>query len=305
MSVRLLSLLFATLLLGCGDQAPPSESGDRLTVYTSFFPTTDFARRIGRDAVEVTCPLPPDADPIFWEPGADVLAAYQAADLIVLNGAGLEKWVVTRSLPGSKVVDCAASFEADWLKYEHATTHSHGGGGEHTHQGIDGHTWLDPELAEVAVGAIEAALAERRPSQAAAFAQRADALRAALDSLDAGLRELSRTLGERPLWTNHPAYNYLARRYGWTVVNFDIDPASELSTEARTQLVTALEAANGAPAAILFEAEPIPTLRTALEGLGLRPVEFSPGEGPPDDAAGGYIGLMRANIARLGAALEG
>ncbi len=301
MRTHLVLCALALAFAGCGDQSAPDDGIPR--VYTTFFPTTDFARHIGGAEVEVVCPLPADADPIFWEPDAEALAAYQAADLIVLNGAGFERWVATRSLPASKIVDCARDFEDEWLSYENATTHSHGAAGEHTHEGLDGHTWLDPAFARRAVDAIESGLARCLPERTAVFAERAEALRAELDSLDLGLRALAEPLAGRPLWTNHPAYNYLARRYGWQVVNFDIDPEAPLSDDVRAQLGAAL--ADGAPAAMLFEAEPVAELRTALEALGLRPVEFAPGEMPPEGAAeGGYIALMHANIRRLQAALR-
>ena len=43
------------------------------------------------------------------QPSDELLAAYQRADLIVLNGAGFAKWVAGASLPPSRVVDTAAS----------------------------------------------------------------------------------------------------------------------------------------------------------------------------------------------------
>ena len=40
--------------------------------------------------MEVVCPVPEDEDAIFWNPDADMLAEYQAADLIVVDGNPLE-----------------------------------------------------------------------------------------------------------------------------------------------------------------------------------------------------------------------
>ena len=39
------------------------------------------------DLIDVTYPGPADEDPAFWQPGAEEIAAYQSADLILLNGA--------------------------------------------------------------------------------------------------------------------------------------------------------------------------------------------------------------------------
>ena len=145
---RLLVLL--ALLAACGERSPGGAPPSRAIplVYTTFYPTTYFAARIGGARVRVVCPLPDGEDPIFWLPDAETIRAYQQADLIVVNDAGFEKWVDKVSLPDAKVVRTARPFRAEWLTYEKAVEHSHGKGGEHAHQGTDGHTWLDPRLAK-------------------------------------------------------------------------------------------------------------------------------------------------------------
>ncbi|RLA05886.1 MAG: zinc ABC transporter substrate-binding protein, partial [Gammaproteobacteria bacterium] len=57
------------------------------------YPLAYFAERIGGEQVEVGFPVPADVDPAFWSPAADAVAAYQAADVIILNGATYAKWV--------------------------------------------------------------------------------------------------------------------------------------------------------------------------------------------------------------------
>ena len=126
--------------------ADTSTAAAPLTVYTTFYPTTYFTQRIGGSHVEVTCPLPDDADPIFWQPDRNTIMAYQKAALIILNGADFEKWALTASLPTGRIVDTARNFTDQFITYE-SVTHSHGPGGDHTHEGIDGHTWIDPTLA--------------------------------------------------------------------------------------------------------------------------------------------------------------
>jgi len=126
--------------LGCKEQASeqtaaptdqPARTVETPTVSPTFYPTEYFPSRIGGDHVLVTLPLPPDADPIFWQPSREQIAAYQEADLIVINGADFEKWIATASLPESRIVDTAAAFEDDFVTYE-TTTHAHGPGG-HEH----------------------------------------------------------------------------------------------------------------------------------------------------------------------------
>ena len=69
------------ILLACGG-SDPAQNGKREgppVVYTTFYPTTYFAQRIGGDLVKVVCPLPEGEDAIFWQPDDETLAALQGA----------------------------------------------------------------------------------------------------------------------------------------------------------------------------------------------------------------------------------
>ena len=61
-------------------------------------PSPVFAERIAGQLVEVRFLVPADLDPAFWQPASEDVTTMQAADLILLNGAGYEKWLPTISL---------------------------------------------------------------------------------------------------------------------------------------------------------------------------------------------------------------
>jgi len=267
---RALALL--CVLAACGDEpgvASPERVG-KPVVRTSFYPVTYFTERIAGDLVRVDCPLPADADPIFWHPDADAIRTYQEADLVVLNGAKFEKWALSVSLPENRVVRSADRFPDEWITFEEASAHKHGPSGTtHTHEGVDGHTWMDPVLAKRQAAAIRDALKRLLPESAASLDSRFDALAKDLDALDELFRALP-TEG-RILVATHPAWNYPARRYGWKLVN-DPDAAGDVR---------------------LWEGDP--------GAEGPREVRFSPCE---QDDGEDYLAAMRGNLARLRAALE-
>ena len=300
----LLSVLFLAACGGDDAPAPADGSPDRGTVYTTFYPTTWMAERIAGDLVEVVCPLPDGADPIYWQPSREALAAYQAADLVLLNGAGFEKWVQGASLPPSRTVDSAAGFEDRWVEYEHATTHSHGAEGEHTHAGLDGHTWVDPQLARAQGDAILAGMQRAFPQHAEAFGVNHGAMDADLAALDARLASLVERLDGVALFASHPAYNYLARRFDLHIENFDLDPDD---TAVPAETVESIAAGRGdRPAILLWEGPPAAPLPAELAEV-LTFVLFSPCELPDraEVAAGNdYLSLMQANLERLEAALD-
>lgn len=273
-------------------------------VVTTFYPTTYFAQRIAGDRVEVVCPLPDGADPIFWHPSRDVLAQYQGARLVIVNGADFERWLPTVSLPQSRVVDTAAGFKERFLKFQTAT-HSHGAGGTHTHEGIDGHTWVDPQNAKMQAKALADALARAFPAHASAFATGLAALQADLDALAARAAEVTPLLAGVKLLASHPAYDYLAARHGWTLHNLDLDPDAALSADD----LAAIEKAKGdaSRCVLLWEGSPGPATTQQLDSLGVASVLFSPAENvsPADLAAGqDYLAIMRGNFDRLVAALQ-
>ena len=169
----------------CGVLTAAGFADDRPTVYTTFYPTTYFAQRIGGDVAQVVCPCPADADPAYWMPKDEAIAAYQKADLIVINGASFEKWLPKVTLPESRIVDTARPLRDTLIKLEQAVTHSHGPEGEHVHHGIDGHTWVDPMNAKTQAREILKALVRKLPAQKVAFERNFAALAKDLDVLDA------------------------------------------------------------------------------------------------------------------------
>ena len=290
----------APAVSGCSTGEKPAT--DRMPqIYTTFYPTTYFTQRIGGDRVEVVCPLPEDADPIFWKPPAATIEAYQQADLIVINGAGFERWVKRVSLPSSILVDTAEPLKESFLKFAGAATHSHGNDDHHSHEGIDGHTWLDPAHAKVQAEEICKALQSLLPECADEFQASYTALAADLDAIDQSLGKLSAAMGDEHLLASHPAYNYLVERYGWNLTSLDLDPSS-MPTDA--QFAEIKDGLASKPAGvILWESTPADEIAERFKSeLGLTSVTFSPCEqlDEASQAAGkDYVAVMGENIASL------
>jgi len=300
------TLLMLGLLAGCNDtEAVTAGSTDRPVVYTTMYPVTWLTERLAGGALDVVCPVPEDADAIFWEPPRDVLAAYRAADLVVANGAGFAQWLERASLPESRLVRAADGLTSELLHFEE-TTHSHGPAGDHTHAGIDGHTWVDPVNAKEQARAIAAALSLRFADELPELEADLARLESDLDRLLEAWRELVPRLREVRLLCSHPAYDYLWRRLGLTATNLDLDPEALFTERARAAVTAAL--ASDRRNVLIWESAPLPATRTALAAeLDVVSVTVSPVEVLPAAAraAGNdYLSIQLVQIARLGAALE-
>lgn len=290
-----MGLLPVAAVLGCSPTETPG-TGKVPRVCTTFYPTTYFTQRIGGDLVEVVCPLPADEDPIFWVPAPEAVDQYQKADLIVINGADFELWVGLVSLPPSKTVDTAGPLGQELMRYQGAVAHSHGAGGQHAHQGIDGHTWLDPQNAKTQADEIRKALQRLLPEAADQLQANYAALAVDLDALHQALLELSGVIKDRHLLASHQAYNYLAKRYGWNLTSLDLDPEKMPDEKTLAGIRRKLESK---PAGIiLWESRPADEIAARFnDELGLVSVVFSPCEQPPEGSD--YIGVMNQNVARL------
>ena len=115
------------------------------------------------------------------QPDEAAIAAFQGADLILMNGATYSKWADKITLPESKVVDTSAVFAVSLIQVNETSTHSHGPGGEHSHSGTAFTTWIDLTQAVQQAEAVKTALAKFTPDAEKNFA----ALKSDLEALDA------------------------------------------------------------------------------------------------------------------------
>lgn len=288
-----LAALFAATLAFAATAAEP------LRVYAVSAPLADFAARLGGDRVAATFPVPPGRDPAFWRPSIALIAEFQSADLILLNGAGFAAWTEKVSLPRARVVDTSRGFADRYIKTE-GVTHSHGPEGEHSHAALAAYTWLDFALAAEQARAVAGALARRAPDAEADVAERLAALEAELAALDERARALGAALVGVRVIASHPRYQYFARAYGVAIASLDWD-AGAAPTEAQWAEFDRLRGA--APRALmLWEAVPAPEAAEALAARGVAGAVVDPAAGS-DPESDGFVERMRANLDRIEAAL--
>ena len=284
---------------GCSDSDSPirpethaGRPAEPLIVYVVNYPLQYFAERIGGEHVKVVFPAPADVDPAYWSPSAEIVAAYQQADLILLNGAGYAGWVARASLPQAAKVDTGAAFADRLIPLESAVTHTHGPEGAHEHGAFAFTAWLDPTLAIEQARAVARAFEQARPAQAQTFRRSFDELTAELTDLDRRLSAVAEKLGSEPLLFSHPVYQYLIRRY-------DLNGRSlHWETNAAPDLGELARALEDHPARwMVWEAEPLPETVEALNDAGIVSVVFAPCGRAPE--AGDLMSEMERNLSRL------
>lgn len=286
-------LMAAALITASVSHAFPKDG----VVYTVNYPLQYFAEAIGGDELEIVFPAPPDVDPADWAPDVDTLLDYQAADLILLNGAGYAEWTKGVYLARSRLVDTSASFkdrliaeESDQVPHVHGPT-----GAEVQGAAVAFTTWLDLSLSRAQAEAVRDAMVARWPDHAAAFAQRHAVLDAELATLDAALSEALTPLRGIRVLASHPVYQYLGRRYGLDMTSVHWEPDLTPPPEEWA----ALDALLGQRAAtvMLWEGEPTQETRVALQARGLRVAVFPTlSNRPPEED---FVSILRAAIDAL------
>jgi zinc transport system substrate-binding protein len=270
-------------------------------VLTVNAPLAYFAERITNDVPEqdlrVRFPAPAQVDPAFWQPSADVIGAYQSAQMILLNGAGYARWTSTATLPRSSQVDTGAAFAQQNIELADTVSHTHGSEGEHSHGELAFTTWLDFELASQQVRAISQALTAALPQHSESFASQTAALLQDLSRLHEQLLALG---DSPPLLASHPVYQYLARRYELELRSVHWEPDA-LPNDAQWAAFETLLAEQSARS-MLWEAQPLPTVVDALAQRGVSVIVYEPCGNLPAD--GDFLQAMTRNVAGLTRAFE-
>lgn len=257
------------------------------------------AEQLLENAAEVVYPVPEGTDPSFWRPSVTDISAVQSADMILLNGAGFASWTKKVSLPRSRIVQTTRGLEDQFITTE-SITHSHGDGGEHSHEGKAAYTWMDPMFAEAQAQAIAKGLKRRGLADAAVIDRNMEALSRAFTDLDAYAWQTLKGGKDIVLVATHPRYQYLARAYGLKILSLEWE-AGAMPDDSQLADLAALVADQNIKV-LLWEAEPPAAARQAIAAMGLKDVVFPTLAIPPKD--GDLMSIYKQAVSDLGAVLN-
>ncbi|MCZ6830776.1 MAG: metal ABC transporter substrate-binding protein [Gammaproteobacteria bacterium] len=299
--MRLLCLVLTVGLTACGQQEEearaPSAAEDKSVpvVYTVNYPLAWLAQQLSAGATSVEFPAPTGEDPAFWKPPPEIVARYQQADLVLLNGANYARWLAQVSMPANRLRDTSAGFAGHILHESRSPVHSHGPEGAHSHTKAAFTVWLDLSLMALQAESVAVALQELLPGQATAIEERLATLQQQLAQLDTELQSVAAQLEGAPVLYSHPVYQYLQRRYNINGVALHWEPDQFPAEQEWARLQALLQSH---PAQLmLWEDDPLPQVAQRLAEIGIAVVVFRPQGNWP--AAGDFASNMRGNIDRL------
>lgn len=240
MKKRILALLgaLALLLTGCGPQAA-TEEDDTLHVLATTYPVYLLTTSItsSMDKVEVSLLVNAETSCLHdYTLTVPNMKAIEAADVIVMNGAGMEDFMSDAlAHSDAKIIDCSAQVELLPMT-GHSHDHDHEHEQDHDSQEMDPHIWLDPDNAQIMLQTIADGLSPW-------FPQDADPLTQPLAQLEAGAQALRTKLeglpsDRRKLITFHDGFHYFAHAFDLELLrSIEEEEGSEASAAEIRELV--------------------------------------------------------------------
>jgi manganese/iron transport system substrate-binding protein len=281
-----IALLASVLLIACQEDKVEEGGTASVKAVVSLDLFADFVRQVGGDRVNVSSLIPAGADPHTYEPAPGRVANLAKADLVIVNGLGLEaalQDVIDQNTPSSSpVVELSQGLSV--ITTDHDS---------------NPHLWLDVQNAIAYVERIRDALVEVDPAGAETYRANADSYLAELQTLDQEVAAAIDSIpsDRRKLVTFHDAYPYLARRYGLEVVGVVVaSPGKEPSAKDVADLVEAI-AAEDVPAVFKEPQFNARVLELAADDAGVEVCTLY--SGTLDKKVDTYIKLMRFDASEL------
>jgi manganese/iron transport system substrate-binding protein len=232
------------LLAACTSvsQPNPSPTGSLRVVATTTI-VGDVVHNIGGQMLSLTTLLPPGTDPHSYEPTPQDIALIADADLIFINGAGLETFmdrILTNS--GTQAEVRSVSDGIILREAPQAESGEHQDEDAHEAEAGDPHTWTDPHNVVIWVDQILEALGQLDPANQAVYQANAETYRQELAMLDEWIRQQVSVIPapNRQLVTDHELFGYFADRYGFTQIGTVI-PGYSTAAQPSAQEIAALE----------------------------------------------------------------
>lgn len=285
----------------------PLAPGERLRAVATTSILADVVGRIGGDRIDLVSLVPVGVDPHVFEPSPADAQTLAEADVIFINGFGLETFMADLlQQAGGEAAVVSASLGIAPLAFEEED-HPEVDGDPEGHA-ADPHTWLDPNNVIHWTENIEAAFRALDPDHAETYASNAEAYRADLAALNSDIRDMLSAIPpqDRKLVTDHDELGYFADAYGFTVVGTVIPGSSSLAEPSAAELAALLDRVRAEDVPAVFVSSIVsPSLVEAFAGdAGIAVVVlYAHSLTGPEGPAPSYLALMRYNAEAIAAAL--
>ena len=264
----------------------------------------DLAQQVGGPYVHVTSLLSGYENEHTYAPKPSDLIAVRKARVLFEVGIGLEIWVSSLvKNAGSPSLLVVTTSDGIGLIRDHIDPDDAGPGDHHHAAGGNPHVWMDPESVATMLRHITEAFIKLDPAHAAEFRNNQAAYLRQLDQLRKELSDRVKHLSDRRFIAHHPAWPYLARRFGFDIAatiqsQSGTEPSAlqiqsliaKIKKDRIKVIVSEIQLSQRIPKLLAKEAKTRVIVLTTLPG-GLPGTET-------------YLDMLRYNVLQLANALE-
>ena len=278
--------------------SPVGAEAKSLDIVASFSVLGEIVQEVAGDKANVHTLVGPDGDAHSFEPTPKDAKTLGSADLVIVNGLGLEKWMerlIEASGYKGTVAVASRGVRPRLMEEEGSSV-------------TDPHAWQDLANGRLYVRNIADALAAADPADAAYFNDRARSYDATLATLDSWVREEIAQVpaAKRRVITTHDAFGYFGAAYGVTFlapegISTDAEPTAgglaKLIDQVRREKIKALFLEN------ITSPQLMQTIAQET-GVPLGSALFSDALSPPDGPAPTYVDMFKNNLPKLVAGMR-
>ena len=306
-----MALAGALVVLSLGGCSSGGEDNGSIRVVATTTILGDLAQNVIGDAGDVAVLMPVGVNPHDFQPSAKQVAAIQKADIVVVNGLGLEEGLTdvleAAASDGVRVWEVGPDINPR-LFAEAPDTDEHDEHDEHDEGLLDPHFWLDPLKDAQAARLLADHLFEIDPDRD--WSAGAEAYVAELENVDEESIEMLSVVADvdRKLVTNHRAFGYFSDRYDFEMIGTVIPGGATLANPSSSELASLVETIEREQVPAIFtetvESDTLARTVAAEVGYDIEIVELYTGSlGEPGTEGDTLVGLLRTNARRIADAL--
>jgi zinc transport system substrate-binding protein len=301
-----LIIVLSLFLSGCMEQ----QTNEGLTIVTTIYPLSEFAKEVGGDKVKVSMLLPPGAEAHTYEPKPSDIVKINNADVFIYIGEEMEPWAekILKSAKENLVVIEAVDFVRTIIDDEHEEENVNEDEDDEKvedHE-YDPHVWLDFHNNIDIVNAIALKLSELDEENEAYYKNNAQIYIKKLEILHILYESNLQNCDNRLIISaGHNIYGYLEERYDFeSVTAYGLSPDSEPTPQDIKNIVDLLEEKNLKH--VLFEEMVNPKLaQTMSKDVNAEILVFNPAANiGKDNERKTFIDIMQSNLEALKIAMN-
>ncbi len=269
----------------------------KLSVVTTLPVLKDFVEQIGQSRVAVTTLLTGMESEHTYTPKPSDILAVKKGQVLVQVGLGLEVWVqgliANAENPGLLLITTSHGIPLIREEEKQMEDSDHG-----NHEGGNPHIWLDPENAKSMVRKITDGLIQKDPAGKEFYLKNQGHYLIRLDDMEKTLQGEVKNLRHKSIITQHPAWPYFARRFGFKVAG---NIVTQVGSEPSAKQIAALTRLIQKEHIRVIIAEPqlsnkIPQTLASETGVALITLSPLTGAIPGTDT---YISLIEYNVREI------